>query len=98
MLLLVTLVKLVAEIALMALLGQGLLALLVGERRHANLIYRLLQTVSSPFVKRVRVLVPKALLDRHLPVAAFVLLLGVWLIATVAKVSLCLQTGLAHCR
>ena len=66
MLLLVTLVKLVAEIALMALLGQGLLALLVGERRHANLIYRLLQTVSSPFVKGVRVLVPKALLDRHL--------------------------------
>lgn len=98
MLLLVSAIKLVAEIALMALLGQGLLALLAGEKRQSNFFYRLLQVLTNPFVKGMRLIAPKAVLDRHIPIAAFVLMLMVWFIATITKVNLCLQIGVEHCR
>lgn len=98
MLLLVSAIKLVAEIALMALLGQGLLALLAGEKRQSNFFYRLLQVLTNPFVKGMRLIAPKAVLDRHIPLAAFVLMLMVWFVATITKVNLCLQIGVEHCR
>ncbi len=98
MLLLASSIKLVAEIALMALVGQGLLALLAGDRRHNNFFYRLLQTLTQPVVKTVRAITPKIVLDRHVPYAAFLLLLAVWFFATMAKVNLCLQVGVEHCR
>ena len=51
MLLVVSSVKLVAEIALMALAGQWLLGLLAGPKRDTNFFYQLLQVVTRPFVK-----------------------------------------------
>ena len=98
MLLLVSAVKLIAEIALMALLGQGLLALLAGDKRNSNFFYRLLQVLTNPFVKGMRLISPKFVLDRHIPIAAFVLMLMVWFVATLTKVNLCLQVGVEHCR
>lgn len=98
MLLVASSVKLVAEIALMALLGQGLLALLAGDKRADNFFYRLLQVLTNPVVKTVRAITPKVVLDRHVPIAAFVLLLMVWFAATATKINLCLQVGVEHCR
>ena len=49
MLLFVSAVKLVAEIALMALAGQFLLGLLAGQKRDGNLFYQLLQVLTKPF-------------------------------------------------
>lgn len=98
MLLLASSIKLVAEIALMALAGQGLLALLAGERREDNFFYRLLQTVTKPVVRGVRAITPRVVLDRHIPYAAFLLMLTVWLLSTIAKVNLCLQIGVELCR
>ena len=54
MLLLVSSVKLVAEIALLAFAGQWLLGLLAGKKREQNLFYKLLQVVTGPFVKGAR--------------------------------------------
>ena len=51
MLLVVMSVKLVAEIALMALVGQWVLGLLAGAKRETNMFYKLLQVITSPFVK-----------------------------------------------
>lgn len=98
MLLLASSVKLIAEIALLALAGQWVLGLLVGSRRNQNLFYRLLQVMTNPFVKTVRFITPRFVLDRHIPLAAFVLLASVWLAATVAKINLCLQIGVQACR
>ncbi len=98
MLLLASAVKLVAEIALMAFLGQALLALLAGDKRHHNFFYRLLQVLTNPFIRAARFITPKVVIDRHVPVAAFVMLLSVWLVATISKVSLCVQMGVAQCR
>jgi len=77
MLLLVSAVKLIVEIALMALAGQFVLGLLAGTKREGNFFYRLLQVLTQPVVKGVRYIAPRAVLDRHLPFAAFVLLLSI---------------------
>lgn len=98
MLLLVLSIKLVAEIALLALAGQGLLGLLAGARRESNFFYRLLAVVTGPFVKGARWLTPRVVLDRHVPLVAFLLLSFVWLLATIAKVQICLEIGIEACK
>jgi hypothetical protein len=98
MLLLISALKLIAEIALLALLGQGLLGLLIGARRDSNVFYRLLQLLTRPFIRLTRWISPRVVLDCHLPLATFALLLAGWLAATVAKISLCLQIGVQLCR
>ena len=88
-------IKLVAEIALMALLGQGLLALLAGDRRHTNFFYRTLQVLTGPFTKVTRLITPRVVIDRHIPFAAFALVLMIWVVATITKVQQCVQIALA---
>lgn len=97
MLFLISSIKLVAEIALMALAGQMLLGLLAGAKRDSNLFYQLLQVIASPFVKGVRLLTPRIVLDRHIPIAAFGLMAIVWLAATIGKVNFCLHIGVQQC-
>lgn len=98
MLLFVSAVKLVAEIALMALAGQFLLGLLAGQKRDTNIFYQLLQVMTKPFVKGMRLVTPKVVIDRHIPLAAFVALAMVWVVATITKINLCLQIGVEQCR
>lgn len=98
MLLFVSAVKLVAEIALMALAGQFLLGLLAGQKRETNLFYQLLQVMTKPFVKGMRLVTPKVVIDRHIPLAAFVALAMVWVVVTITKINLCLQIGVEQCR
>lgn len=98
MLLLVSTIKLVAEIALLAFAGQFVLGLLAGAKREANFFYRLFDILTKPFVRVMRAITPRVVLDRHVPLAAFVALLSVWFIATIAKVNVCLQIGMEHCK
>ena len=98
LLLIVSAIKLVVEIALMALAGQFVLGLLAGKRRDGNFFYRILQVVTDPVVKGVRYIAPRAVLDRHLPLAAFVLLASLWLVATMVKIDICLRVGIEQCR
>jgi hypothetical protein len=98
MLLLASCIKLIAEIALLALLGQWVVGLLAGARKQDNLFYQLLATVGGPFVRLARWLSPKVVLDRHVPLVAFLLLGFVWVIATVTKIQTCLRIGIALCQ
>lgn len=98
MLLFVSAVKLVVEIALMALAGQFLLGLLAGQKRDTNIFYQLLQVMTKPFVKGMRLVTPKVVIDRHIPLAAFVALAMVWVVVTITKINLCLQIGVEQCR
>lgn len=98
MLLFVSAVKLVAEIALMALAGQFLLGLLAGQKRDTNIFYQLLQVMTKPFVKGMRLVTPKVVIDRHIPLAAFLALAMVWVVVTISKINLCLQIGVEQCR
>ena len=91
-------IKLVTEIALMALAGQFVLGLLAGARRDENLFYRLFQVLTGPFTKGVRAITPRIVLDRHIPVATFLLLAMVWVVATATRIGICLQIGIERCR
>ena len=91
-------VKLLAEIALLVLLGQGLVGLMSGAARDRNPFYRVLQMAGRPWVRAARFLSPKIVLDRHLPLVACLVLLFVWGAATIAKVSICLQLSVASCK
>ena len=98
MLALATTVKLLAEIALLALLGQWVLGLLSGQARERNPIYRVLQLIAQPWVKAARWISPRVVLDRHLPLVACAVLLLIWGAAALTKVSICLQIGVALCK
>ena len=98
MLLLVTIAKLLAEIALMALTGQWLLGLLAGAQRDQNLVYQLFRMVAQPAVAIARRVTPAHLTQRHLPLVAFLLLSMVWLAATLAKIRMCMAIGVALCQ
>ena len=53
-LLILGVLRALAEVAMLFLLGQGLLALLAGSRRHDNTIYKLFLIVTGPVVKAAR--------------------------------------------
>ena len=97
MLFLISSVKLIAEIALLALCGQFVLGLLAVAKRDGNIFYQVLQIITNPVVKGVRFITPRLVLDRHVPIAAFALLALVWIAATVGKVSYCVRIGVQQC-
>lgn len=98
MLTLILAAKAVTEIALLALLGQWMLGVLSGQRRELNPFYRVLQTVGQPVLALARRLSPRWVVDRHVPLVAVLLLVWVWVALTLAKLSLCLQIGVAQCQ
>lgn len=98
MLLLVEILKLVAEIALMAIAGQWILGLLAGAKREQNLFYQLFQIMTRPFIAGARIVSPRVVLDRHLPLVAFLLLSFVWVVATITKIDICVRIGVHLCK
>lgn len=98
MLMLVEILKLLAEIALLSLAGQWVLGLLAGVRRDQNLFYQLFQVLTRPFVVAARWISPRVVLDRHLPLVAFLVLSFVWLVATITKINICVQIGVHLCK
>lgn len=90
--------KLIFEVALLSLMGQWFLGLIAGPQRENNGVYQILQRVSHPFVRMVPWVTPKQVEPRHYPWVAFLLLLLAWVTVTAAKVSHCVQIGLALCR
>lgn len=98
MLTLILAVKLIAEIALMALFGQWVLGLLAGQRKGTNLFYQVLQQIGRPFVVLARFVTPKFVLERHHPLVAFLLLGFLWVVVTAAKISHCVKIGVELCQ
>lgn len=98
MLTLISAIKLIAEIALMALFGQWVLGLLAGQRKGTNLFYQVLQQIGRPFVLLARFVTPRFVLERHHPLVAFLLLGLVWVMATFAKISHCVKIGVQLCQ
>ena len=91
----VSLLRALVEVALLALLGQGLLALLAGARRHDNFVYRLFLIITGPVMKACRWITPKVIIDKHLPFVAFFLMFWLWILLAWVKRELCVLHGLA---
>ena len=98
MLTLAVTVKLFTEIALLSLMGQGVVGLLSGQAKPRNPVYRLFQLISQPWVRAARWACPRVVLDRHVPLVAVFLLLLLWAVAAFAKVSICMHVGVALCK
>jgi len=78
-LLLVVIAKALAELAGMFLLGRGLLVVLAGRKRASNIFYQVICIVTNPVIKAVRWVTPRMVMDSHIPVVAFVVVLWIWL-------------------
>jgi hypothetical protein len=87
---LVIILKALAEVALFAFLGQGILYLFAGAKRETNFVYTTFKMLTSPVTKVTRLITPRVILDRHVAFVAFFLLLLVWIGLTIAKISLAL--------
>lgn len=98
MLTFLTLAQLVLYVPLLALLGQALLYVLAGPKRDSNFFYQLIKLISKPFTFVVRKLTPRLVADRHVPVATFFLLLVIYAVVTLERISLCVQIGVEQCR
>jgi uncharacterized protein YggT (Ycf19 family) len=85
MLFLVSAIRAIVEVALLSLLGRGLLALLAGRSREQNSIYQLFCVLTRPVIRLVRAVVPRQIIDRHLPFVAFFVLFWLWLFLAYLK-------------
>ena len=84
------------EVALLFLVGQGILALLAGSRRQSNAIYQLFVIVTQPVLKMVRKISPPQILDKHLPFVAFFVLFWCWIGLAYLKQGYC-DTYMLQC-
>lgn len=84
------------EVSMLFLIGQGLLALLAGSRRHTNTIYQLFVIVTKPVLKVVRKISPPQVIDKHLPFVAFFLLFWLWIGLAFLKKAYC-DSNLLQC-
>jgi hypothetical protein len=101
MLTFLNLVQLVLYIALLALVGQGILYVLAGPKRDSNFFYKLLQVLSKPFTIPVRKITPKQVADNHVPLVTFFLLVVLYFIVTFERADLCVSSqmvGQPGCR
>jgi hypothetical protein len=78
-LLLVIVVKALAELAAMFLLGRGVLYLLTGAKRSTNLFYQVISIVTGPVIRAARWVTPRIVADTHVPLVAFMLVAWIWL-------------------
>ena len=85
--------KALVEVALLALLGQGILYIFAGAGRSENLIYRMFATVTRPVMKVARFITPRFVLDQHIGLVAFFLLAVLWIGALALKVHAVVAMG-----
>ena len=78
-LLLLVIIKALAELAFMFLLGRAALYILAGHRREGNIFYGVLRIVTDPVIRVARFLTPRVVVDAHIPFVAVLLVVWIWL-------------------
>ena len=86
----VIILKALAEVALFAFVGQGILYLFAGANRERNFVYTTFKMLTSPVTKVTRLIAPRFIVDQHIGFLAFFLLLVLWAGLTIAKINLVL--------
>jgi len=89
----IVILKALTEIAGVAFLGQGVLWLLAGSGREKNHVYNLFRTVTSPVTRFARVVTPRFVIDAHIGLVAFFMLMVLWLVLTGLKIKLVLDSA-----
>lgn len=76
---LITLLRALVEVAMLFLVGRGILAVLAGSGRQDNGVYKLFVLVTRPVLKIMRFISPPQVIDKHLPFVAFFVLFWCWI-------------------
>jgi hypothetical protein len=91
----IVILKALTEVAGVAFLGQGVLWVLAGAKRDQNIVYNLFKTVTSPVTRLTRIITPRVIIDAHIGLVAFFLLIVLWLVLTAFKIKLVLEGAAA---
>ena len=89
----IVILKALTEVAGVACLGQGILWVIAGAKREQNIVYNLFRTLTSPFTRVTRAITPRVIIDAHIGLVAFFLLLVVWVALTAFKIKLVLDAA-----
>lgn len=73
------------------LIAQGLVFVFSFGRHEQNPVYRFLRFLTSPVTRAVRAITPGFVVDRHVPVVAFLLLFWAWVALIFVRRALILQ-------
>lgn len=92
---LIVILKALTEIAGVSFLGQGMLWVWAGAKRDQNMVYNLFKTLTSPVTRVTRAITPRIVLDRHIGLVAFFLLMVMWVALTAFKIKLVLDRAAA---
>ncbi len=99
MLIFLNALQVVLYVALLSLMGQGVLYVLAGAKRENNFFYTMLRVIGRPFTAPMRWIVPKVFSDQQVGVLTFVLLLVFSFVVFVERgFLLCEQLGHTGCR
>ena len=89
----IVILKALAEVAGVAFLGQGVLWAIAGTKRDRNLVYNLFKTLTSPVTRATRAITPRIIIDAHIGLVAFFLLIVLWVALTAFKIKLVLDSA-----
>jgi hypothetical protein len=89
----IVILKALTEIAGVAFLGQGVLWVIAGAKRDQNFVYKLFKTLTSPVTRVTRAITPRVIIDAHIGLVAFFLLMVIWLVLTVLKIKIVLENA-----
>ncbi len=88
----IVILKALTEIAGIAMFGQGVLWVIAGAKREENVVYGIFKTLTLPVMKVTRWITPRVVLDQHLGLVAFFLLIVLWVVLTALKIKLVLES------
>ena len=87
----IVILKALTEVAGLAMFGQGVLWVVAGAKRDQNIVYGIFKTLTSPVMKATRAITPRFVLDQHLGLVAFFLLVVIWVVLTVVKIKIVME-------
>ncbi len=89
----IVILKALTEIAGVAFLGQGVLWAIAGSKRDQNLVYKLFKTLTSPVTRVTRAITPRIIIDAHIGLVAFFLLMVIWVVLTAFKIKIVMENA-----
>jgi len=89
----IVILKALTEVAGVAFLGQGVLWVITGAKHDQNMVYKLFKTVTSPVMRLTRTITPRIIIDAHIWLVAFFLLMVTWVVLTAFKIKIVLENA-----
>jgi hypothetical protein len=90
--------QLVLYIGGLALVGQAILYVISGNKRETNMFYQLFVVLNKPWTSIAKLISPKMVAERHIPVVAFCVVSVLYIAVTLAKIEHCVSIGMVGCR